>query len=163
MGRKSEEEKITIIDRVGEKVDLNKCGLCEAHPDCFANVDGRCTALKKNACSSDCTFYATADEAFEAAKRSYQRLKEIGRTDLILANIKTLSALGVLDEEFELADQYTGEFEAFREQNYQEQLEAEMKKSEDADAEDSSEDAALTELFADIGDEISDNTAGDER
>ena len=121
MGRKSEEEKNTIIDRVGEKVDLNKCGLCEAHPDCFANVDGRCTALKKKACSSDCTFYATADEAFEAAKRSYQHLKEIGRTDLILANIKTLSALGVLDEEFELADQYTGEFEAFREQNYQEQ------------------------------------------
>jgi hypothetical protein len=46
MGRKKK-EKVGSFDRIGEEVNLEKCPECVEHPDCFAWMDGRCTALKE--------------------------------------------------------------------------------------------------------------------
>ena len=111
-----------IRDRVGELTDLSECPVCAEHPDCFANIEGRCTALKKVEDGVPCPFYKNAEANMAEARRSYQRLKENGRSDLISRYIKPLSAMGLLDDEIEAAAQYGEEFDAFRESNYQEQL-----------------------------------------
>ena len=111
-----------IRDRVGELTDLSECPVCTEHPDCFANIEGRCTALKKVEDGVPCPFYKNAEANMAEARRSYQRLKENGRSDLISRYIKPLSAMGLLDDEIEAAAQYGEEFDAFRESNYQEQL-----------------------------------------
>ena len=111
-----------IRDRVGELTDLSECPVCAEHPDCFANIEGRCTALKKVEDGVPCLFYKNAETNMAEARRSYQRLKENGRSDLISRYIKPLSAMGLLDDEIEAAAQYGEEFDAFRESNYQEQL-----------------------------------------
>lgn len=112
-----------IRDRVGELTDLSECPVCTEHPDCFANIEGHCTALKKVEDGAPCPFYKNAESNMAEARRSYQRLKENGRSDLISRYIKPLSAMGLLDDEIEAAAQYGEEFDAFRESNYQEQLE----------------------------------------
>ena len=46
MGRKKK-EKVGSFDRIGEEVNLEKCPECVEHSDCFAWMEGRCTALKE--------------------------------------------------------------------------------------------------------------------
>ncbi len=113
-----------VQDRVGESTDLSVCPICEKHTDCFANMGGRCTALKKVRDTADCPFYKNADANNAECRHCFQRLKEKGRYDLISKYIVTLSALGLLDDEFEMAEQCGEELELFRERNYREQLDA---------------------------------------
>ena len=116
MGGKPKEANPNIIrDRVGERTDLSLCPSCASHPDCFANIDGRCTALSKVDESAPCSFYKSAEENTAEAKRCYQRLKDTGRSDLISKYIKPLSAMGMLDDEIEAAEQYGEQFDTFRE------------------------------------------------
>ena len=129
MGRKpknkNQEANPNIVqDRVGETTDLSVCPICEKHTDCFANMGGRCTALKKVRDTADCPFYKNADANNAECRHCFQRLKEKGRYDLISKYIVTLSALGLLDDEFEMAEQCSEELELFRERNYREQLDA---------------------------------------
>lgn len=116
------EEPVMIRDRVGETTDLNACPFCTSHTDCFANIEGHCTALRKTDETTECPFYRNAEENIAEAKRCYQWLKDKGRSDLISMYIKPLSAMGMLDDEIEAAAEYGEEFENFRERNYQEQL-----------------------------------------
>lgn len=113
-----------VQDRVGESTDLSVCPICEKHTDCFANMGGRCTALKKVRDTADCPFYKNAEANNAESRHCFQRLKEKGRYDLISKYIVTLSALGLLDDEFEMAKQCGEELELFRERNYREQLDA---------------------------------------
>ena len=113
-----------VQDRVGESTDLSVCPICEKHTDCFANMGGRCTALKKVRDTTDCPFYKSAEANNAECRHCFQRLKEKGRYDLISKYIVTLSALGLLDDEFEMAEQCSEELELFRERNYSEQLDA---------------------------------------
>ena len=129
MGRKpknkNQEANPNIVqDRVGESTDLSVCPICEKHTDCFANMGGRCTALKKVGDTTDCPFYKSAEANNAECRHCFQRLKEKGRYDLISKYIVTLSALGLLDDEFEMAEQCSEELELFRERNYSEQLDA---------------------------------------
>ena len=151
MGRKPKEVNPNIVrDRVGEKTDLSLCPICPytvSQPDCFANIDGHCTALKKAEDSDACSFYKSEAQAMADAKRSYQRLKEMGRSDLINKYIKSLTALGLLDDDIETAEQYGEQFDRFREKNYQEQLEKAVENDLDEDLleDDETEDAEDTE------------------
>lgn len=129
MGRKPKaetEKKADIIrDRVGEKTDLFSCPECPCAAmltDCFAAIGGRCTALKETEGCIPCVFYKSTEQFFSDARKSYQRLKKKGRTDLIVKYIKTLSAMGMLDEEIEAAEKCGEEFELFKERDYKEQL-----------------------------------------
>lgn len=121
MGRPS--KKLKITDRVGERVDPEILPICSAHPDCFAWMDGRCSALNMKADTGNCGFYRTNEEAMAACWRCYQRLKELDRTDLIAKYIKPLTALGLLDEEIAAAEKYGEQFDCFEDANYLEQLE----------------------------------------
>ena len=137
MGRRPKEVNPNIVrDKVGEKTDLSLCPVCPyvaSKPDCFANIEGHCTALKVTEDSDTCSFYKSEEQVVVDAKRSYQRLKEMGRSGLINKYIKSLSAMGVLDDDIEMAEQYGEQFESFREQNYQEQLEKAVENSLDDD------------------------------
>ena len=57
---------------------------CNTHIYCFANKDGYCIALKlENFSDVACPFYRTKNEAEKARDKSFRRLVEIGREDLI--------------------------------------------------------------------------------
>lgn len=158
-----------IRDRVGEVTDLSLCPECAAHPDCFANIEGRCTALKKVEDDILCPFYKNAEANIAEAKRCYQRLKESGRSDLISRYIKPLSAMGMLDDEIESAAQYGEEFDAFRESNYQEQLARALEEDGlDDDLLDGADDADVDgydtddDADGDADDGVEDETEGEE-
>ena len=121
MGRPSKKHKIT--DWVGERLDPETLPVCNAHPGCFACVEGRCTALNKRATPDDCGFYKARAEAMAECRRCYERLKDQCRSDLISKYIKQLTAMGLLDEEIEAAERYGEELGHYEESNYQEQLE----------------------------------------
>lgn len=108
-----------VRDRVGEKTDLSLCPVCQMHADCFAAMDGKCTALKTVNTAEPCVFYKSTEENLSQARRCYQRLKDTGRSDLINKYIKALSAMGLLDDEIREAERYGDELEAFQESNYQ--------------------------------------------
>lgn len=99
MGRRKK-EKIGTFDCIGEEVNLEKCPECVEHPDCFAWMEGRCTALKESG-GQDCVFYCPAETAIAEARVCFRKLLEHGRTDLIQKYFKPLSALGLLDEEID--------------------------------------------------------------
>lgn len=172
MGGKPKEDNSNIIrDRVGEKTDLSLCPLCASHPDCFANIDGRCTALSRVDESAACAFYKSTEENTAQAKRCYQHLKDAGRSDLISKYIKPLSALGMLDDEIEAAEQYGEQFDTFRESNYQDQLEKAMESGgldddllDDADAQDAqdAEDADEADEDDEEDEDEEDTDAGDD-
>ena len=124
MGRPSKTYKIT--DRVGERVDPETLPVCNAHTDCFAWMEGRCTALNAKADTGNCGFFKTNEEAMAECRKCYQRLREQDRTDLITQYIKPLTALGLLDEEIAAAEKYGEQFDSFEEANYLEQLEKAM-------------------------------------
>ena len=153
MGRKPKEQKEEypniIRDMVGEKTDLSLCPECPfgaTHPDCFAGINGRCTALRKVDESAGCAFYKSREQYLAEVKKSYEHLKEAGRSDLIVKYIKSLSAMGMLDDEILEAEQYGEEFETFRETDYQAQLE---KALEDDDFDDLLNDDADTDADGD--------------
>ena len=145
-----------IRDRVGEMTDLNECPVCTVHPDCFAIIEGHCTALQKTDDSKPCPFYKNAEVNMAEAKECYQRLKDKGRSDLIRMYIKPLSAMGMLDAEIEAAERYGEEFDSFRENDYQEQL-ARMLEDDgfDDDLLDDTEDIE-EDADADIDDDLDD-------
>ena len=167
MGRKPKEQEDNtniIRDRVGERTDLSLCPPCASHPDCFANIDGRCTALSKVDESIPCIFYKSAEANTAEAKRCYQRLKDTGRSDLISKYIKPLSAMGMLDDEIEAAEQYGEQFDTFREDNYRVQLE---KATEGGGLDDDLLDEAVEAEYDDIDDDADeddeeDTDAGDD-
>lgn len=99
MGRKKK-EKVGSFDRIGEEVNLEKCPECVEHPDCFAWMEGRCTALKESG-GRGCVFYCPAEKAIAEARVCFRKLMEQHRTDLIQKYFKSLSALGLLDEEID--------------------------------------------------------------
>ena len=99
MGRKKK-EKVGSFDRIGEEVNLEKCPECVEHPDCFAWMEGRCTALKETG-GRGCVFYCPAEKAIAEARMCIRKLMEQHRTDLIQKYFKSLSALGQLDEEID--------------------------------------------------------------
>jgi len=122
MGRPSKKHMIT--DRIGERVDSETLPVCEEHADCFAWMEGRCTALNAKADTSACGFFKTSEQALSECRRCYQRLKEQERSDLITRYIKALTALGMLDEEIEAEGLNRQQLDAFEKTNYQEQLES---------------------------------------
>lgn len=161
MGRKPKEDKPNIIrDRGGERTDLFLCPICASHPDCFANIKERCTALSVVDESMPCPFYKSAEKNMAQAKQCYQHLKDTGRSDLISKYIKPLSAMGMLDDEIAAAESYGEQFDSFREGNYQEQLQKAMESGgiDDDLLDDMDEDDAE----ADEGDEDADEEADDE-
>ena len=129
MGRPSKKHMIT--DRVGERVDPETLPVCEEHADCFAWMEGRCTALNAKADPSACGFFKTTEQALSECRRCYRRLKEQERSDLITRYIKALTALSMLDEEIDAEEHNREQLDAFEKTNYQEQLES-MIASEDA-------------------------------
>lgn len=57
---------------------------CTAHRDCFANKDGVCVCLGDNDFhGKDCPFYKTPARNEADRQKSYERLVQLGRTDLI--------------------------------------------------------------------------------
>ena len=97
-----------LMDWAGESVDRDSCPPCTKHPDCFACVEGYCTALripdgriskKKRSASCECPFYKPIQQVKESGARCYQRLKELGRRDLIDKYADTLIVTGAMDEE----------------------------------------------------------------
>ena len=97
MGRKRKIlfEDITY-DRIGEPVNMDKCPECAEHPDCFACIEGKCTALSE--CGGQgCVFYKPEQQAIQEALRAYQMLKGKKRYDLIQKYIKAFTALGAKD------------------------------------------------------------------
>ena len=90
--------KTGTYDRIGEKVNLDKCPQCGWYSDCFACMDGYCTALSE-VMGDRCSFYKSYDDAKAEVIQSYQRLKAAQRYDLIQKYIKQLTALGALDGE----------------------------------------------------------------
>ena len=120
MGRRAK-KKTGTLDRIGEEVNLRKCPECAEHPDCFCWMEGRCTALNEGG-GEECPFYKPAERAMEENRRSYRRLKGMGRFDLINEYIKPLTALGLLDEEIEEANAFADELEDFKESDYAEAL-----------------------------------------
>lgn len=117
-----------VYDRIGEAVDLALCPCCSAHMDCFANMEGKCTALKD--CGEQegqgCVFYKPFDVAMAEARESYKKLKEGRRFDLIQKHSKVFMALGVFDDEIDDADEIEMQMEAFREANLKELIEKDL-------------------------------------
>lgn len=113
--------KVMLTDKLGEKVEAAVCPICIEHPDCFAWVEGRCTAL--NECGGEnCVFYKSSDLVIAENKEHYKKLKENGRNDLILKNKKSLVAFGVFDDEIYDADEVSGELEDYAKADFEEQL-----------------------------------------
>lgn len=133
MGRKKMETgKVRYYDRLGEAVDLEKCPICTAHPDCFSNIEGRCTALKE--CEGEaCVFFKKTEVAIAQSKAAYRKMKEEGRTDLILKYQKTLMALGAFDDEIDVSDTVVAEMKAYGERDYKKQFEELSKETEEAE------------------------------
>ena len=103
----------TVMDMVGEPVDLENCPECREHLDCFSNIEGKCTALKSNG-GEGCVFYCNKEKAIIATKAAYRRLKESGRYDIIQKYIKSLTALGAFDDEINDIDRVSQELDNFR-------------------------------------------------
>ena len=120
-----------LTDWVGEEVDRDSCPPCTKHPDCFACVEGCCTALripdgriskKKRAAFEQCSFYKPIQQAKESGIRCYQRLKELGRRDLINKYADTLIVIGAMDEEIQEVTLKAEEIDQFRDADFSEQM-----------------------------------------
>lgn len=123
--------KDKLTDWIGESVDRDSCPQCEKHSDCFACVEGYCTALripdgrvsKKKTEKGECPFYKTEQEARKSGIRGYRRLKENGRMDLIIQHADVLIHTGAMDDELREADHQAESLELFREENLSSQME----------------------------------------
>ena len=57
---------------------------CTAHRDCFANKDDVCVCLGDNDFhGKDCPFFKITAQCDADRQKSYERLVQLGRTDLI--------------------------------------------------------------------------------
>ena len=124
MGRKKTRffENITY-DRIGEPVNMDKCPECAEHPDCFACIDGMCTALSESG-GQDCVFYKPEQQALQEVQRGYQVLKENKRFDLIEKYRKALAALGATAQEFDAGESIMDELDEYAAEDFAAQLEA---------------------------------------
>lgn len=124
MGRKRKNfiENITY-DRIGEPVNMDKCPECAEHPDCFACIDGKCTALNESG-GQGCVFYKPEQQALQEVQRAYQVLKENKRFDLIAKYMKALDALGATEQEFDAGESIMDELDEYAAEDYAAQLEA---------------------------------------
>ena len=124
MGRKRKNfiENITY-DRIGEPVNMDKCPECAEHPDCFACIDGKCTALNESG-GQGCVFYKPEQQALQEVQRAYQVLKENKRFDLIYKYMKALDALGATEQEFDAGESIMAELDEYAAEDYAAQLEA---------------------------------------
>lgn len=121
-----------LMDWVGEEVDRDSCPPCTKHPDCFACKEGHCTGLripdkrvskKKRVAFEQCSFYKPIEQVKESGARCYQRLKEMGRRDLIIKYADTLIVTGAMDDEIQEANQKAEEIDQFRDANFSELME----------------------------------------
>ena len=124
MGRKRKNfiENITY-DRIGEPVNMDKCPECAEHPDCFACIDGKCTALNEGG-GQGCVFYKPEQQALQEVQRAYQVLKENKRFDLIYKYMKALDALGATEQEFDAGESIMDELDEYAAEDLAAQLEA---------------------------------------
>ena len=124
MGRKKTRffENITY-DRIGEPVNMDKCPECAEHPDCFACIDGMCSALSESG-GQGCVFYKPEQQALQEVQRGYQVLKENRRFDLIAKYRKALTALGATAQEFDAVESIMAELDEYAAEDYAAQLEA---------------------------------------
>ena len=124
MGRKRKNfiENINY-DRIGESVNLDKCPECAEHPDCFACIDGKCTALNESG-GQGCVFYKPEQQALQEVQRAYQVLKENKRFDLIAKYMKALDALGATEQEFDAGESIMDELDKFAAEDLAAQLDA---------------------------------------
>ena len=99
MGRKKKERKC-VYDRMGNEIDPGKLPECPEHKDCFACLDGKCTALNTGG-GKNCVFYKPAEKALSECRDAFRKLKEQGRYDIIGKYFKIYEAMGLLDEEIE--------------------------------------------------------------
>ena len=124
MGRKRKNffENVTF-DRIGEPVKLEKCPECAEHPDCFACINGKCTALSE--CGGQgCVFYKPEHQALQEVRRAYQVLKENKRYDLIAKYLKALTALGATAQEFDAGEGIMADLNEYAAEDLAAQLEA---------------------------------------
>ena len=121
-----------LMDWAGEEVDRDSCPPCAKHPDCFACKEGYCTALripdkrisrKKRAAFEQCSFYKPIEQVKETGAHCYQRLKEMGRRDLINKYADTLIVTGAMDDEIQEANLKAEEMDQFRDANFSEMME----------------------------------------
>lgn len=124
MGRKRKNfiEDITY-DRIGEPVNMDKCPECAEHPDCFACIDGKCTALNESG-GQGCVFYKPEHQALQEVRRAYQVLKENKRYDLIAKYLKALTALGATAQEFDAGEGIMADLNEYAAEDLAAQLEA---------------------------------------
>ena len=124
MGRKRKNffEDITY-DRIGEPVNMDRCPECAEHPDCFACIDGKCTALNESG-GQGCVFYKPEQQALQEVQRGYQVLKENKRFDLIAKYMKALTALGATAQEFDAGESIMDELDEFAAEDLAAQLDA---------------------------------------
>ena len=124
MGRKKTRsfENITY-DSIGEPVNKDKCPECAEHLDCFACIDGMCTALSESG-GQGCVFYKPEQQALQEVQRGYQVLKENSRFDLIAKYRKALTALGATAREFDAGESIMAELDEYAAADYAAQLEA---------------------------------------
>ena len=108
---------------IGEPVNLDKCPECAEHPDCFAYIDGKCTALNESG-GQGCVFYKPEHQALQEVQRAYQVLKENKRFDLIAKYRKALTALGATAQEFDAGESIMAELDEYVAEDYAAQLEA---------------------------------------
>lgn len=124
MGRKKKRiEKEVTYDRIGEPVNMEKCPECMEHPDCFSSIEGRCTALKESG-GRGCVFYKPEQQAIQEVQQAYYRLKENKRYDLIQKYLKTLTALGATDSEFDAGEEIMAALDMYAVDDFVAQLEA---------------------------------------
>ena len=113
----------TTYDRIGEPVNMEKCPECAEHPDCFACIEGKCTALSESG-GQGCVFYMPEQQAIQEVQRGYQVLKENRRFDLIAKYRKALTALGATAQEFDAGESIMAELDEYAAEDYAAQLEA---------------------------------------
>ena len=101
---------------------MDKCPECAEHPDCFACIDGKCTALNESG-GQGCVFYKPEQQAFQEVQRAYQVLKENKRFDLIAKYMKALDALGATEQEFDAGESIMDELDEYAVEDYAAQLE----------------------------------------
>ena len=124
MGRKRKNFfEDTTYDRIGESVNMDKCPECAEHPDCFACIDGKCTALNESG-GQGCVFYKPEQQALQEVQRAYQVLKENKRYDLIYKYMKALAALGATAQEFGAGESIMAELDEYAAEDFAAQLQA---------------------------------------
>lgn len=132
MGRKRTRffENITY-DRIGEPVNLEKCPECAEHPDCFACIGGKCTALSE--CGGQgCVFYKPEQQALQEVQRAYRVLKENKCYDLIAKYMKALTALGATAQEFDDGESIMADLDEYAAEDFAAQLDAMTEEMENA-------------------------------